>query len=340
MKNILLVMTGGTIGSMTNGDTINTSRKTASTLLDLFQKYYSKANNVQFKPLQLAPIHSENLQADFWRDLIIAIESENLKAFDGVIVTHGTDTLAFSAAMLGLYFHQLEIPLLLVSSHLPLEHPEANGVNNFICAVDYIMQQQPAAALVPYQNPGQSMEVHLATRLLSCLPLSCDFVSVQDKPWMRYQEGEFFRVDEKRHENHHAFTLSPRLDKKILLIKPYPGLDYRCFNLQQVDCVLHDLYHSGTACATDPSDPHSLLYFLRRCQTERIPLFLAPIVKQSILYQSSRQLQDHGGEFICNMPLEAAYAKLLLALGNFDSPWDIRHFLDCNIAGEIISGNA
>jgi L-asparaginase len=336
MKNILLVMTGGTIGSVTHGETINTSRKTASVLLELFQRHYPKNDRVRFKSRQLSPILSENIQPAFWRHLIEAIETEDLHLFDGIIVTHGTDTLAFSSAMLGLYFHQLEIPLLLVSSHLPLEAPDANGLQNFICAVDYIVQQQPAAVLVPYQNPGQHMVVHLATRLLSSLPLSSDFISTRFNPWMRYEKGRFYLVDKTGQHPRQIFNLAPRFDKKILLIKPYPGLDYRHFNLEQVDCVLHDLYHSGTACATEASSPYSLLYFLSTCQSQNIPVFLAPIIKQASAYDSTQQLKEHSAEFIWNMTLEAAYAKLLLALGNFDTREQIRHFLDSNLADEVL----
>ena len=336
MKNILLVMTGGTIGSVIDGDNIDTSSRTASLLMDLFQQQYD-ASGVHFKTLQLPPILSENLQPDFWRHLILAIESENLANFDGIIITHGSDTLAFTAAMLGLYFHRLQIPLLLVASHLPLENPNANGLPNFICAVDYIVQQQPEAVMAPYQNPGQTMAIHLGTRLLSSLPLSSDFLSAQCKPWMRYRQGQFQLIDEANHAPKQSFDLNLYLDKKILLIKPYPGLDYRHFNLEQVDCVLHDLYHSGTACAIDASDSHSLLYFLQRCQKKNIPVFLAPIIKQDSLYDSTRQLQKHGAGFIWNMTLESAYAKLLLALDNFDDKEDIQNFLNSNIANEIIN---
>ncbi len=337
MKNILLVMTGGTIGSINNGETINTSRQTASILLQSFRKHYPDADRIRFKTLQLTPILSENLQPDFWRCLIEAVEAENLQDFDGIIITHGTDTLAFSAAMLALYFHRLTVPLLLVSSHLPLEHPSANGLPNFICAVDYILQQQPAAVLVPYQNPGQGMDLHLATRLLSSLPLSNDFISAQFSPWMHYRQGRFYRLENIKRQQKQTFHLIPRFDRKILLIKPYPGLDYRHFNLERADAVLHDLYHSGTACAIDQSSPRSLLYFLRHCQSKNIPVFLAPGIKPVSAYDSVRRLQEQGAEFIWNMTLETAYAKLLLALANFDTGQEIRHFLDSNIADEMLN---
>ncbi len=57
---------------------------------------------------------------------------------DGIIITHGTDTLPFTAAALGMCFAYAEIPILLVSSNYILDDPRANGLTNFTAAVDYI----------------------------------------------------------------------------------------------------------------------------------------------------------------------------------------------------------
>ena len=64
--------------------------------------------------IQAVEILSENLFPSVWETLINAIEAENISQYDGIIVTHGTDTLAFTAAALSLYFNAIKIPLLLV----------------------------------------------------------------------------------------------------------------------------------------------------------------------------------------------------------------------------------
>ncbi len=178
MKPILLVFTGGTIGSQLNNGTIDTSAYAGYKLMQLFRDDYPGQAGINFKTLQPIQILSENLQPPAWQSVIEAIEGEDLNQYAGIIVTHGTDTLAFSAAMFGIYFNALKIPLLLVSSDLPLGNPKANGLKNFICAVEYIRQSQPAGVFVPYQNPGQPMHLHIGTRISGCLPLSSDFISV------------------------------------------------------------------------------------------------------------------------------------------------------------------
>ncbi len=337
MKNILLVITGGTIGSSIDNQTINVNNCSNLKLLQLFQQHSVEADNINFTTISAYNLLSENLKPEYWQKLIQIIEAENLHRFDGIIVTHGTDTLAFTASMLGLYFNYLDIPLLLVSSQYPLDHPQANGLKHFICAVDYISQNQPAGVFVPYQNPGQVLELHIATRLASSLQLSSDFISVQSKAWMQYHQGKFIQQQNIDFSHRIKIPLKADFSTRVLLIKPYPGLDYRFFNLQSTDIILHDLYHSGTARATDSASTDSVLWFLQQCRDKKIPAYLAPAIYQKNIYDSSRKIIQQGGKVIWNMSLETAYCKLLLAYGNFDDPQSIDHFLKQEIALEHIS---
>lgn len=335
MKNILLVFTGGTIGSQLENGTLDTCQTAGFKLLQLFQQHDPEPTSVSFKTLQPAQILSENLHPLFWQTVLNAIEGENLAQFDGIIVTHGTDTLAFTASVFGIYFHRLQIPLLLVSSNYPLENPLANGLNNFICAVDFIRQQLQSGVFVPYQNPDGPQQVHIGTRLSSCLPLSGDFISVQSKTYMEYAAGSFTALHTLP-ERQATQTLQSRF-ARILMIKPYPGLDYNQFNLNQVDAVLHELYHSGTACATEQwGRRHSLVEFSRHCRQLNVPLYLAPASKSDATYSTTRQLLAHGAKMIWNTSLETAYAKLALAYANFSDTAQIEAFLADNMAWEQV----
>lgn len=337
MKSILLVFTGGTIGSKAEGGTINTDVSAGFKLLQLFSERDSDPASITFKTLQPLQILSENLHPCHWTQIIASIEEEDLSRFDGIIVTHGTDTLAFSAAALGLYFNRLPIPMLLVSSDLPLDNPAANGLPNFLCAVEFIRKISRAGVFVVYKSSGRVQEVHLATRLASCLQLSSDFVSVQSKAFMQFEDGRFIQLQVLTDCQRLPISLKPDFSRRILLIRPYPGLDYLQFNLDGVDAVLHDLYHSGTACASaEWGVGHSLPDFIKHCRQRHVSVHLAPAVHSENVYGSTRDLLESGAEMIWNMSLEAAYAKLLLAYGNFDEPLAVGRFLAQDIAWEHI----
>lgn len=351
MKQILLVFTGGTIGSAATDGTINTSSNAPFKLLQLFQQQYYDHSSIHFDTLQPIQILSENLAPAAWATIIEAIESAQPDNYDGIIVTHGTDTLAYTAAALSFYFHAFAKPILLVSSDYPLDNPKGNGSANFICAVEFIRQQIMPGIFVPYRNTGQTMQIHRGTRLACSLQLSGDFYSVQGKNLMQF-DGQYFlsvdcpalessastKPDQKNDpDNNDIGLLKPQFSNRILMIKPYPSLDYSDFNLDSVDAVLHDLYHSGTACATGQwGKNYSLLEFVKRCDEQGITVYLAPTIKSENAYQSTRELIEQGAEIIWNTSIEAAYVKLMLAYGNFSGKQQISNFIGSNIAFEQV----
>ena len=338
MKNILLVFTGGTIGSMASQGTINTTKTASYKLLELFKQQDSSHLPVNFTSIQPLQVLSESLAPTAWQLLIQSIESEQPEQYDGIIITHGTDTLAYTAAALSFYFNTLKIPLLLVSSDYPLGDVRANGLNNFICAVEFIRQELQAGVFVPYCNQGQSTQIHRGSRLTCSLQLTGDFFSVQAKHLMDYKNQVFSLSTSALKESNHELTpVSLKADffDRILMIKPYPGLDYSQFNLDHVEVILHDLYHSGTACASNQwGDNHSLLNFIARCTQQNIKVYLAPSIKSADSYQSTRVLIEQGANMIWNMSIEAAYVKLMLAYGNFTDEREITAFLEKDIARE------
>lgn len=348
MKKILIVFTGGTIGSAAEDGTVATSSAASFKLLQLFQAHYAEHADIQFDTLQPLQLLSENLAPPAWKIIIEAIDSAQPDGYDGIIVTHGTDTLAYSAAALSFYFHALAKPLLLVSSDYPLDNASGNGLANFLCAVEFIRQAISNGVFVPYRNAGQHMQIHRGSRLTCSLQLSSDFYSVQNKSFMQFDGSRFSPTGLQKNNDEvleakaaQKFLLKPAFSNRILMIKPYPGLDYRHFNLAGVDAVLHDLYHSGTACATAQwGHNHSLIEFLKECRNKSIPVYLAPAVKSENAYQSTRELLAHGAIMLWNLSIEAAYVKLMLAYGNFPSDAQkIAGFIESDIAHETIKGN-
>jgi L-asparaginase/Glu-tRNA(Gln) amidotransferase subunit D len=336
MKNILVVFTGGTIGSIATGGTINTSDTTSFKLIQLFEQHYESHRQIHFDTIQPLQILSENLAPTAWKTLIAAIEAAQPDQYDGIIITHGTDTLAYTACALSFYFHAAKIPMLLVSSDYPLDHPKANGLDNFICAVEFILQKNQPGVFVPYRNQQQATQLHQGTRLACSLQLSGDFFSVQGKSYLQFANRQFSLVNPPAQQMPTQNTLlKADFSERILMVKPYPGLDYSRFNLDGVDAVLHDLYHSGTACASAQwGENYSLLEFIRRCEKQGVTVYLAPAIKSADAYQSTQALIEQGAKIIWNMSIEAAYVKLLLAYGNFDDQQEIMDFIAGDLAGE------
>jgi len=160
---------------------------------------------------------------------------------------------------------------------------------------------------------------------------------VQSQACMRFENSRFQPMPNLDQSPRLPIVLKPEFSKRLLLIRPYPGLDYNLFNLDKVDLVLHDLYHSGTACASAAvGSQYSLAEFVKRCADQGKTVYLAPALYSESAYASTRELLDCGAQMLWNISLETAYAKLLLAYGNFAVPQAISMFLERDLAYEHV----
>ena len=100
-------------------------------------------------------------------------------------------------------------------------------------------------------------------------------------------------------------------DNKILLIRPYPGLNYINIDLNsKPKAVLHYMYHSATACTTDG---YSIIDFAKKCNDLGIDFYCASFKnKDAALYDSSAKIVNSGVIPLYNISCEAAYAKLII----------------------------
>jgi glutamyl-tRNA(Gln) amidotransferase subunit D len=311
--HILLVLTGGTIGSAKSDNTIATNDKAPLFLLEEFYKNHSQ-NDYKFTTISPFNILSENLKPHHWTKLIEAINTEALSHYDGIIITHGTDTLAYTANALSLGLHNTQLPIVLVSSHKPPFHQDSNAHINFKTAC-MIIKEKNSGLFISYKNPNEAFvsiydahEITQSPQLSSSFhPLNTLCAKMHDNyiSWGEYSSSTS------------TMKLDPLYNEDVLYIKPYPGLDYDMFNLDNVKYVLHDLYHSGTCNEKD------LIAFTKRCSLNNILLFAAPIKSSDTRYESTQHLIDAGIHFIHDISIERALVMLMQASAQLKSPIDI-----------------
>jgi len=315
MNKILVIFTGGTIGSISNDGIINVKQNEKNyKLISLYKEHCNSTCPVEFKTIEPLNILSENLNPSAWITIIKSIESEDLSQYNGIIITHGTDTLAYSSSLFSAYFNNLNIPLILVSSDFTLDKENANGLINFDIAIKFIETFNKKGVFVSYKNVGETPKIHFGAKLSTSLQLDCYFTSYKNKPFMEYIGNTFITIDSSLPKIENNTYSQPIFSDRILLIKPYPGLNYDFFNLDNIDIIVHELFHSGTACTTSQwGDEHSLIPFLKKCQDKNIKVFLAPIESNDEVYQSTEELIDAGAEFLFDQTIESAYAQTLLS---------------------------
>ena len=265
----------------------------------------------------------------------------------GIILTHGTDTLAYSAPLLSFLLPDLKVPVCLVSSNRILTDDTANGLINFETAVKLIDSSPEPNVYVAFKNDGESdVNIHLGVRMLEPYSQSDNFYSAEGKLFARNTNGEIEFLNTNIQKTTKTFNFNidltnisnpnDHITTSGLYIKPYLGLDYFAFESADVDYVLHDLYHSGTANTREFKMGYhtNFLDFAENCHINQIPLYVCNIRKKDVNYESANLMLEKNVVPIYNMLSNVALAKLMVAY-NFLETYDKQNYLNSSICGEI-----
>ena len=303
---LLFIFTGGTIGSTACGDTISVDTQKPYLLCEKYAEKYP----VDFTYDTLEPFSelSENFSGEHVACILSAVAENAKRDYDGIIVTHGTDTLAYTAAALGYALGNDTIPVCLVSSNFPIEDARSNGLPNLFGAVSLIRGTDARGVFVLYRNnEGEDVICHRATRLSTSIALADDVFSIYETPYGAIDGAGVFHKNPAFSEKADALGAPRSLalsaqSKEILRVFPYPGMVYPTVT-EDTRAILLDTYHSGTVDAVSEA-AHA---FFRAAKEKGIPLF----VTGDTAYDSARIFDEYG---VIRLPLApiAAYMKLWL----------------------------
>jgi L-asparaginase len=350
---IKVLYTGGTIGTQDSSNKVLSVRKsTPPNLIGLYENE-RRDSEIQFDSELKSTVLSENIALDYWESIYNAVKEVNEKEFDGIIITHGTDTIAYTAVFLSMMLQPAKLPILLVSSDYPLDDPRSNGLENFTAAVDFIKQAKTKGVFVPFcksiyiQEIGKIITrkiIHLGSRLQQAQPFVHNFSSLGNISYGRITASGFERNEHDFNPTPNEIERTPPIqipafprERKIVYLKAYPGIDYSIINFKEKpDAIIHGLYHSGTACASPSDRKNSIVEFARQCIEQGIDFYAAPFDDRQKMYASSNIMQKTGVQFIKNVSPVAAYVKLVIAYGSFydKDKAERKKFIESNIACE------
>ena len=351
MKNILLILVGGTICTALNEKgNLSVNEKAGILLRENYYKSDSPyADKVQIEPTENLHILSENMTIDKWNVIIETYRKYVAKkSYDGIIMAHGTDTLAYSAALFSMLLSDTKIPIFLVSANENLKSERSNGNANFRCAVECICRGISPNVYVPYKNLSDNkMYIHLASRLKQCENYTEDFHSVGEFDVTEMTEKNyrvyFEKLDEmypqKKRKSAVNILGNWQLTECILYITPYVGINYAAYNYSTFLAVLHGTFHSGTACAQKTEKcseygKNSILYLLDECLNaeKTVDVYFAPSILKTGTYETVGTIGNHTvngkkANFMYGYTYEMAYAKLVIAYSLFEEEEKRKEFL-------------
>lgn len=328
MKRVLLLSTGGTIASRPGAGGLEpelTGEELIASLGDLKGKF-----DVHVK--QILNLDSSNIQAEEWQ-LMARSVYESVEDYDGIVITHGTDTMAYSASMLSFMLPGLKKPVVLTGSQIPMDNMLTDARNNLFCAL--------AAVDAGISGVSVAFNRHIirGCRAVKVRTMGFDAFESVNAQYLGEIFADGLRVYERQTPTQ---SMEPKLMEQVstdvFLLKLIPNTNPRLFD------HLRDIGYRGVVLETFGAGG---LHFHHRDLLEKLRMLrqqgIVVVACSQCLYEPSnftiyevgRKLLEAGVTPAGDMTTEAAVTKLMWALGQTDNPDEVRRIFTTNLCGEV-----
>lgn len=337
LPKVSIISTGGTIASRVDYKTGAVSP--ALTALDLYQLVPELGKMASIRTEILYSLLSENIEPKNWSSMARAVVGHIRDGAQGIVITHGTDTMGYTAAALSFALKGLPVPVVLVGSQRSSDRPSSDAYLNLKGAV-LTAANAPFAEVCVLMHSSSSdgcLVAHRGTRVRKLHTSRRDaFESVNARPLAKVEGGKIEVLGEYRRRGG-SLEAKATFDEDVVLIKSFPGIPTNLF-----DPIIHREFHGivleGTGLGHVPSsifgqvkraiDGGMIVVMASQCIWGRVNMNV---------YSTGRELLKLGVIPAGDMLPETALVKLMWVLGQTTDPAEIRMMFLENMAGEISS---
>lgn len=335
--SILIIYTGGTVGMVFDEKEKHLVPFNFSQILDHVPEL--RQFNYLVTVLNIEPaIDSSNVSVQDWLMLASLIE-ENYSKYDGFVVLHGTDTMAYSASAMSYLLENLQKPVIFTGAQVPIGRIRTDARENLITALQIAATRQDGKSVVP--------EVCIYFRNL--LLRGNRSKKVESSHFDAFKSDNYPPLAETgidieySHENilphpEQALIVHSRMSDKVAILKLFPGITKQVVQsiLQAPDLrgVVMETFGSGNA----PSTPWFLELLQDALQRGVHILNVSQCDEGRVIqgqYETSKYLLNMGVVGGADITTEAAIAKLMFVLGQGLDHDQTRMLLCQNLRGEI-----
>ena len=325
-RHILLLTTGGTIASLPGGEGLEPHRSDVmERQLNQLRSYF----DITVKDLMC--LDSSNIRPAEWQQIAKAVFDLRLD-YDGIVISHGTDTMAYTASAMTWMLPGLDRPVVLTGSQLPLADVLSDGPDNLRTA--FAM----AASGINGVYLAFDRKVMLGCRAVKVRANGFSAFESVNAKYAAQVSSLGLVIDRKALPPQMGFPqLMPEVSSDVFLLKLTPGLDPRIFDM------LGDMGYRGIVIEAFGLGGVNVLNEgldgIRQALSRGISIGVTtqcPYDSSDLgVYQVGKKLLDLGVLQGRDMTSEAAMTKLMWALGQGMSQKQIEELFRRNLAGEI-----
>jgi L-asparaginase len=336
-SKILLIYTGGTIGMMQD---VNTGAlrpfdfKSLTSQVPELKKFEVELSSIAFEK----PIDSSNMHTEVWVKMAKAIK-DNYKTYDGFVILHGSDTMSFTASALSFMLENLDKPVILTGSQLPIGIIRTDGKENLITAIEIAAAKEKGKSVIQEVCIYFEYKLYRGNRTFKYNSEHFDAFKSPNYPCLAEAGVDIdynYRALLKPAKA--ALKVHTGMDNDILVLKLFPGISKSIttsiVRTKGVKAILVETFGAGNASTQEwfinelkaAIDRGIIIYNVTQCHEGRVV---------QGMYETSRQLKKIGVISGHDITYESAVTKLMFLLGQKLPAQKIKNLLEKNLRGEI-----
>ncbi|WP_298651170.1 asparaginase [uncultured Proteiniphilum sp.] len=336
---VLLIYTGGTIGMVENAET---------GALEPFNFSHLRSNMPEIKRLNFnvetylfdPPIDSSDMSLSVWQQMTQVIE-EHYDEYDGFVILHGTDTMAYTASVLGLMLGNLTKPVILTGSQLPIGKLRTDGKENLITALEIAADKDAAGRpIVPELCVYMQNLLMRGNRTTKINANNFSAFTSPNYPYLgeaglniRYNDQFILKPDYGK-----PVYFNYAMDPHMVILKLFPGISEEVvrahLGIPGLKGVVLETYGTGNS----PIYPWFTDLLHNAIERGIVIVNVTQCLYGGVemhRYENGQRLEKLGVVSGYDITTEAALAKLMILFGEGRTPAEVNRLMPVSLRGEL-----